>query len=227
MCAGGSCGAGTPLNCDDGNLCTEDSCNPASGCLSATAPLEGSVCGSGGPGTCTAPGIALAGNPAIPLSCNGTSDPLKCYRGTCVNTGLACGVDEHCGGTTDMTCGGYVGGTACDTRAAFCTTGSGSPMWATETWRCENHPTLRCNVASGGTNCTQPNELCVKATGYCQNFPARGCDGDGNGGLPDCPTGACIPGAPTAAGSFNFCRVSGATFLGPLHFDSDCLTPIV
>jgi FtsP/CotA-like multicopper oxidase with cupredoxin domain/Ca2+-binding RTX toxin-like protein len=31
-CQGGSCAAGTPLACDDGNACTIDSCDPSAGC---------------------------------------------------------------------------------------------------------------------------------------------------------------------------------------------------
>ena len=32
VCSAGTCGAGTALVCNDGNVCTDDSCNPASGC---------------------------------------------------------------------------------------------------------------------------------------------------------------------------------------------------
>jgi hypothetical protein len=32
-CQAGSCTAGTPLNCNDGNACTTDSCDPLAGCL--------------------------------------------------------------------------------------------------------------------------------------------------------------------------------------------------
>ncbi|MBI2436492.1 MAG: putative metal-binding motif-containing protein [Candidatus Magasanikbacteria bacterium] len=32
-CAGGQCQGGPPLACDDGNLCSNDSCNPATGCV--------------------------------------------------------------------------------------------------------------------------------------------------------------------------------------------------
>ncbi|MEK6775296.1 MAG: dockerin type I domain-containing protein [bacterium] len=31
----GGCIAGTPLNCDDQNICTDDTCNPAAGCVNA------------------------------------------------------------------------------------------------------------------------------------------------------------------------------------------------
>jgi len=39
MCATGVCVAGTALNCDDGNTCTTDSCDPVAGC--AHVPIAG------------------------------------------------------------------------------------------------------------------------------------------------------------------------------------------
>jgi len=33
VCGNGTCNPGTPLNCDDGNVCTADSCNPTTGCV--------------------------------------------------------------------------------------------------------------------------------------------------------------------------------------------------
>ena len=41
-CADGTCQPGTPLNCDDMNPCTNDSCDPASGCVheANTAPCD-------------------------------------------------------------------------------------------------------------------------------------------------------------------------------------------
>ncbi|MCH8851862.1 MAG: hypothetical protein IID41_04340 [Planctomycetes bacterium] len=32
-CLGGTCQAGTPLGCDDNNLCTDDDCHPVAGCV--------------------------------------------------------------------------------------------------------------------------------------------------------------------------------------------------
>jgi cysteine-rich repeat protein len=42
-CSDGSCGSGAPLNCNDNNACTADSCNPATGCVHTPAPC----CGNG------------------------------------------------------------------------------------------------------------------------------------------------------------------------------------
>jgi uncharacterized repeat protein (TIGR01451 family) len=46
-CSSGTCQAGTPLSCDDGNGCTDDACNPATGCAytnNTDSCDDGSVC---------------------------------------------------------------------------------------------------------------------------------------------------------------------------------------
>jgi hypothetical protein len=48
MCNGGACLPGMPVNCDDGNICTNDSCNPATGCQFT---FNTSPCDDGDPGT--------------------------------------------------------------------------------------------------------------------------------------------------------------------------------
>src|SRR5262249_16151529 len=40
-CQAGVCAAGVPLNCDDGNACTTDTCNAVSGCVHT--PIAGCV----------------------------------------------------------------------------------------------------------------------------------------------------------------------------------------
>jgi Dictyostelium (slime mold) repeat len=37
----GNCVGGMPLDCDDGNLCTPDSCEPVGGCVHGTSPFAG------------------------------------------------------------------------------------------------------------------------------------------------------------------------------------------
>src|SRR6185295_6594491 len=37
----GVCQPGTALNCDDHNLCTQDSCNPITGCVNDSSPIGG------------------------------------------------------------------------------------------------------------------------------------------------------------------------------------------
>jgi hypothetical protein len=45
-CQGGQCGGGVAVDCDDGNPCTTDGCQPASGLCSAQPLPDGSPCGS-------------------------------------------------------------------------------------------------------------------------------------------------------------------------------------
>ena len=53
-CLRGNCAVGDPKDCDDHNLCTTDSCDPASGCVHEVLQ-DGTGCGGGpcGPGTCS------------------------------------------------------------------------------------------------------------------------------------------------------------------------------
>ncbi len=78
-CVAGACQPGTPLNCDDGNVCTTDTCDPVAGCQHApvfdgTSCADGDVCNGAETcqaGTCT---------PGTPLNCN---DSNVCTTDTC------------------------------------------------------------------------------------------------------------------------------------------------
>jgi hypothetical protein len=67
VCGGGTCNPGTPLDCDDVNICTDDSCDAVNGCQHAnnTLPCDDSTVCNGrevcGGGTC---------NPGTPLDCD-------------------------------------------------------------------------------------------------------------------------------------------------------------
>ncbi|HLK11640.1 MAG TPA: hypothetical protein VKW76_09680 [Candidatus Binatia bacterium] len=81
----GGCVPGTPLDCRDGNLCTEDRCDPTLGCQHSpvedgTSCSDGNVCNGAETcqgGTCT---------PGTPLTCN---PPNGCYTASCAPT-LGC-----------------------------------------------------------------------------------------------------------------------------------------
>ena len=78
-CSGGICKPGELTSCDDGEECTNDSCDPAVGCV--FAPRTGS-CGPA-PGGCTSGGVCLAGHCTV-----GT----VCGDGTCCSDGG----ENHC-----------------------------------------------------------------------------------------------------------------------------------
>src|SRR5439155_24248610 len=78
-CQGGACTAGTPLNCNDGNPCTTDSCDPVAACqhpavANGTSCSDGNACN--GAETCQA-GVCTAGT--LP-NCN---DNNPCTTDTC------------------------------------------------------------------------------------------------------------------------------------------------
>ena len=132
-CAGGVCTGGSTMSCDDGNLCTTDSCDPDVGCAydNNTVPCDdGNACTMNDAcfgGACQ-PGAALScddGNVCTTDSCvpasgcvntNNTvpcndGDPCTtvdaCAGGTCVGSGtLTCNDGNHC---TSDTCQAFVG----------------------------------------------------------------------------------------------------------------------
>ena len=82
-CLAGVCQAGTPLTCDDGNLCTDDSCDPALGCQAVNDDTN--ICSDGD-------------------VCNGLE---SCSAGTCVSgTPLVCNDGNSC---TDDSCDSELG----------------------------------------------------------------------------------------------------------------------
>jgi hypothetical protein len=107
-CSGGSCVGGPPPNCNDGNVCTDDSCNPAAGCVHTnnTTPCNDSnACTTND--TCS--GGTCVGGP--PPNCDDTNpctdDSCKPATG-CVHTnntapcsdGNACTTNDTCAGGT-------------------------------------------------------------------------------------------------------------------------------
>jgi hypothetical protein len=107
-CSGGACQPGTPINCDDGNPCTADSCDTTTGQCVHTLLNTGSC------GTCT--GGCDDGNPCTTDSCDTTTGqcvhtPLStgscddrslctfgdtCSNGSCVGTPTSCNDSNPC-----------------------------------------------------------------------------------------------------------------------------------
>ncbi len=83
-CRGGSCSPGTPLACDDGNPCTDDSCDPTLGCVyeANTAPCD------------------IGGGPGTGHCADGECRPCEvtCGKGECRHTITECkgGVPQQC-----------------------------------------------------------------------------------------------------------------------------------
>ena len=92
-----TCEANVQVDTDDGNSCTADSCDPATGNVN-TALADGTACDDGGAaGTCTA---GVCGS-AAPLGCNDPTATVPCeifgYEGCCPD-GLTCHFANVCPG---------------------------------------------------------------------------------------------------------------------------------
>jgi hypothetical protein len=105
-CVTGSCQAGTAPNCDDGNVCTTDSCAPASGCAHANNALsctDGNACTTND--TC-AGGVCVGGappncddaNPCTNDSCNAGTGCVHANNTAACDDALFCNGHEACSG---------------------------------------------------------------------------------------------------------------------------------
>ena len=109
VCAEGTCGGGQPANCNDGNPCTDDSCDPAEGCVNTpnTASCEdGDICTLNDQcddGECKG---------GAPLDCD---DDNPCTADQC-ETGQGCvhaPTDGSCTDDNPCTLGDYCSGGLC------------------------------------------------------------------------------------------------------------------
>ncbi len=181
LCADGVCVSGTPLDCADSNPCTDDICDPASGCdhppnsaicddgdaCTSGDVCTAGVCVGGGPPTCD------DGNPCTDDSCDPASGCVFTPNSIPCDDGNSCTTQDMC---TDTVCVGG-GGPDCD---------DGNP--------CTNDS---CDVELGCVNtnntaaCDDGN-ACTTAdvcdAGTCTSGPELDCD-DGN----PCTHDACDP----------------------------------
>jgi len=184
-CAQGSCQPGQPVNCNDGNPCTDDSCTPDVGCTHAANSLP---CEDGNP--CTLPGTCAQGacESGPPMACddaNGCTDDTCDPSSGCKHTpnalpcsdGNACTEGDHCQAS------GCVSGNLvnCDDKNV-CTDDA-----------CD--PATGCTYALNKAPCSDGNpatlnDVCLN--GACQPGAVLGCD-DGNECTDDtqAPDGSC------------------------------------
>src|SRR5439155_967344 len=168
-CSGGACVGGPALNCDDGNVCTDDACNPATGCThtnNTASCSDGNACTTGD--TCS--GGTCIGGP--PPNCDDgnvcTTDACSTSTGcTHTNNTISCSDGNAC--TTGDTCSGgtCVGGPPpnCD-DGNVCTTDACN----TSTGCTHTNNTISC---SDGNACTT-GDTC--SGGACHGGPPPNCD---------------------------------------------------
>lgn len=193
-CSGGNCTAGTPLVCDDANPCTNDSCDPVTGCV--FTPDDSNVCDDGN--ACTTGDACQAGGcvSGAAVSCD---DGNSCTDDSCdpatgcvyanddtnlCDDGNACTASDAC--VAGLCLGEAV---ACD-DANPCTDDS-----------CD--PSAGCVFANDDSNLCDDGDACTEnrcSSGACLAAPL---DADGDGYAPaacggtDCDdgNGAVNPGA--------------------------------
>jgi N-acetylneuraminic acid mutarotase len=118
-CTGGACEA-PAIDCDDGNVCTDDSCDPATGCVSTANNIscdDGNACTIGD--SCSA-GACVAGapntcddhSPCTDDSCNASTGCVHTVlQGSC-DDGNQCTSSDHC--VTGHCVGTPASGIPCD-----------------------------------------------------------------------------------------------------------------
>ncbi len=206
------------LNCDDGNACTLDTCDPVSGCGSGAigSACLGDSCSKGG----CADGVCMVAK----KDCNDadacTAD--YCSNGFCLHTPLpcqkpACNSNAECGNKVcDLfthTCMMCLSDQKCSPATPICLSGQCTPgTLCTKASECKGSGQL-CDVAAGHcvdclapSDCTlKPNQTCLAQV--CIDKKACGSDNE-------CP---CAPGVDCSgvcAKDLGFCV--------KCNIDSDC-----
>ncbi len=179
-CLGGKCLSGDPVDCDDGNLCTDDACMPQQGCSHSAAS---GPCNDGD--ACTWPDECVGGK----CSAQGS---------TLCDDGSPCTVD-----TCDKVqgCGGYPlgNGTQCS---------DGNPCTNNDTCMygvCQGQAVINCN---DGNYCTL--DSCSLSSGCSHKFAvgAPCSDSDPCTAGDQCnATGVCVSGSGVACDDGNSCTV--------------------
>ncbi len=189
-CFAGNCWAGAPLNCDDGNVCTTDTCHPLLGCQHSNV-AAGAPCGDpadtncDNPDACDGFGVCQSnhepnGTPCPDaLYCNGAE---TCQDGVCAPGTPVPGCCEDDGDCNN--------GDVCDGQES-----------------CSNHTCvqgtpLNCNDANPCTD-----DACDPVTG-CHSTPddTNSCsDGNVCNGVETCSGGACVAGTPPVCDDGNPC----------------------
>jgi len=179
-CLGGLCLQHSPLDCDDGNPCSDDSCAPSSGCIH-TPGLE-KICSDGS--TCTVAdtchGAACIGIPfaddtpcdaASVCSTKGSCMSGKCLGGVAAASGTPCDDGEWC--TVGETClgGACTGGKSACEDGNPCTFDSCSGGLAGGSY-CAHQPVGEGAVCDDGDACTAwdacQGSTCTGHTSICK-----------------------------------------------------------
>jgi hypothetical protein len=204
------CQAGTPLDLDDGNPCTADSCDPITG-VAHTPVAAGTACADSdlcnGDETCDGAGACVAGAPPVVDDGNvctaDSCDPVQGVVHAAMSAGTSCSDSNVCNG--DETCdgaGACAAGTPLDPDDGNpCTVDSCDPVAGVD------HTPLPDGSSCGDGDVCNGDELC-DGSGVCNAGTPLDVD-DGNA----CTDDACDPGT----GAVNT-PVADGTACGPQGF---------
>ncbi len=212
-CDGGACVAGGPRNCNDNNVCTDDSCDPATGCVHTANTLscdDGSACTTGD--SCSG-GTCHGGAPVV---CN---DDLVCTTDTCVpaigcvfqvNTepcddGNACTTGDRCSQGVCQPGDPIVcdDGNPCTTDRCYEDTGCD---FQENTDPCDDgNPCTTGDVCSAGACQPGPPTICNDGSACTHDFcdPAHGCEYIDISAICDDDDACTVDGCSPATGCFH------------------------
>ena len=174
QCMGGFCVV-TPVNCDDGDPCTDDFCDCGSGCINSNICNDGFTCTTD---TCDPDTLECTNTP------NDAACDTQCSDGTCIADPDSITIDPVTGCQLDST---EPDGTPCNdgdgcTTTDQCTGGScsGTPVVCTPLGQCYDAGTCTAGVCSNppkangagcddGTLCTSPDQCDGAGTCVGQN----------------------------------------------------------
>jgi len=192
-CTVGVCRPGAPLVCDDGNLCTDDACDPSAGCThvpNTAACDDGLACTSGD--VCAGGTCAGAGD----CSCTGDAD--------CADDGNLCNGQVFCDqAAASPTCAVVPDSKiTCDTGADACATAACNPA----SGLCEPTPRPDGTTCDDADPCTKDDVCTAGACGGAVNdcddknpctvavcHPKLGCLVEPNGECGECAGLQCLP----------------------------------
>ncbi|MFQ5479338.1 MAG: hypothetical protein ACE5E4_12060, partial [Candidatus Binatia bacterium] len=224
-CAVGVCVGGAPANCDDGNVCTDDSCDPTAGCvnLANAAPCDdGDLCttidvcaaGScvgGAPLVCDDGEVCTDDSCDAVLGCLNANNTAACDDGDACTTGDSCAVGVCVGGApANCDDGNVCTDDSCD-PAAGCTSASNTAA-CNDGDACTTVDACVGGLCVGGVapNCDDGNvctdDSCVPAAGCTSVGNTASCDdGDACTAGDTCAAGVCVGGAAPVCDDGNPC----------------------
>jgi hypothetical protein len=211
VCIGGKCQPGKPLPCIDDNPCTDESCNPASGCVvtNNTNPCtDNDQCTqtdscSGGKCVGTSPLTCEDNNPCTADSCSPTAGCLFVPTPAACDDKNACTSGDYCaagiclaGKPKECNDGNVCTNDSCDSATGCKHVFNGSAC--DDKQACTFDDVCKDGVCGGGPleDCDDGNACTQDSCGMdaCEHLPASGLCDDGNACTvkDKCDGGACM-----------------------------------